>query len=135
MGNKSKLVEMEETETGYCLNNLTPFFLQDHIDELLDNAKVGLTIYTEYQRIASNDNTEVIIGIIREACDLAKAKSQLMAQFSISEYTAQSILDMRLEEVCNFGSFDYQTNVEIYKEAVSSLTKMAQMKAEHESLN
>ena len=129
MEGNTRLVEMSETETGYTINNLTPFFLHSHINEIVDKVKTGLLIYTELQRIASTDNTSIILEIIRNARGMDAAMKTLIETFNISESTAQHILNMPLEEVCRIDGFDYTSAIRIYQEAASSFAKIAEMQA------
>lgn len=124
MENKCRLVEMEETENGYTINNLTPFYIHSHIKELLDKAKTGLQIYRDLQRIATIENTDKIISIISSANCVEDAKQELVEQFSISECTAVNLLDTPLEELSLFGAYTYDESIKIYEETVKSLTRV-----------
>lgn len=85
MENRARLVEMSETDNGYSINNLSTFFIHTHISEMLEKAKTGLTIYRDLQRIASIENTEILIRIIRTARSVEESIENLIEQFSISE--------------------------------------------------
>lgn len=135
MDTNNKLVEMIETENGYTLNNLSPFFLHNHIYDMLEKTKSGLLIYTELQKICTIDNTAVIIQLIRTANNIESARQDLASRFNISKETAQHILDMQLDELSMFGAYDYQSSINMYKEAVSSMSKLAQMQYVIDSLN
>lgn len=123
--NKTKLMEMSETEEGYTLNNLSPFFLHRHIYELLEKSKTALLIYTELQKIASPGASEKIIDIIQKAESLNYAKNELQKEFGISEPTADNILNSQLHELLTLEADDYSDSIEIYEEAVRALTIIA----------
>ena len=130
MGNTTRLVEMSETDNGYSINNLSPFYIHTHIHEMLDKAKTGLTIYHDLQRISSIENTEIIIRIIRIAKSVEESIEKLIEQFSISECTAKYIVDSRLDELSMFGAFSYEEPIKIYEEAVRSLNRIYEMQVE-----
>ena len=130
MENTTRLVEMSETDNGYSINNLSPFYIHTHIHEMLDKAKTGLTIYHDLQRISSIENTEIIIRIIRIAKSVEESIEKLIEQFSISECTAKYIVDSRLEELSMFGAFSYEEPIKIYEEAVRSLNRIYEMQVE-----
>lgn len=125
----NKLVEMVKTDNGYTINNLCPFFIHAHVHELLDQARKGLLIYKELQTITSIENTDIILDIIRKASDVDAARNGLMERFPISELTAQHILDSPLEELIMFGTYSYESSIEIYEEAVASFEKLFKMQA------
>lgn len=129
MEHNSKLVEMTKTDNGYTLNNLNPFYIHEHIYELHELAKTGLVIYTESQKIATIENTAIILDIIKKASSTEKAKKDLMKQFEIQDCTAQHILDMPLDELSIFGAYTYESQIELYEEAVMSLDRLTQMQA------
>lgn len=129
MEHHSKLVEMTKTDNGYTLNNLNPFYIHEHIYELHELAKTGLVIYTESQRIASIDNTAIILDIIKKASGVEKAKKDLMNKFAIQDCTAQHILDLPLDDLTMFGAYSYEPSIELYEEAVMSLDRLTQMQA------
>ena len=130
MENTTRLVEMSETDNGYSINNLSPFYIHTHIHEMLDKAKTGLTIYHDLQRISSIENTEIIIRIIRIAKSVEESIEKLIEQFSISECTAKYIVDSRLDELSLFGAFSYEEPIKIYEEAVRSLNRIYEMQVE-----
>ena len=130
MENTTRLVEMSETDNGYSINNLSPFYIHTHIHEKLDKAKTGLTIYHDLQRISSIENTEIIIRIIRIAKSVEESIEKLIEQFSISECTAKYIVDSRLDELSMFGAFSYEEPIKIYEEAVRSLNRIYEMQVE-----
>ena len=130
MENTTRLVEMSETDNGYSINNLSPFYIHTHIHEMLDKAKTGLTIYHDLQRITSIENTEIIIRIIRIAKSVEESIEKLIEQFSISECTAKYIVDSRLDELSLFGAFSYEEPIKIYEEAVRSLNRIYEMQVE-----
>ncbi len=130
MENTTRLVEMSETDNGYSINNLSPFYIHTHIHEMLDKAKTGLTIYHDLQRISSIENTEIIIRIIRIAKSVEESIEKLIEQFSISECTAKYIVDSRLDELSMFGAFSYEEPIKIYEEAVRSLNRIYEMQVE-----
>ena len=121
---------MSETDNGYSINNLSPFYIHTHIHEMLDKAKTGLTIYHDLQRISSIENTEIIIRIIRIAKSVEESIEKLIEQFSISECTAKYIVDSRLDELSMFGAFSYEEPIKIYEEAVRSLNRIYEMQVE-----
>ena len=108
MENRARLVEMSETDNGYSINNLSTFFIHTHISEMLEKAKTGLTIYRDLQRIASIENTDVIIRIIRTSKTVVEAIEKLIEHFSINECTAKNIVDSSLDELSLFGVFSYE---------------------------
>ena len=130
MENTTRLVEMSETDNGYSINNLSPFYIHTHIHEMLDKAKTGLTIYHDLQRISSIENTEIIIRIIRIAKSVEESIEKLIEQFSISECTAKYIVDSRLDELSLFGAFSYEEPIKVYEEAVRSLNRLYEMQVE-----
>ena len=130
MENTTRLVEMSETDNGYSINNLSPFYIHTHIHEMLDKAKTGLTIYHDLQRISSIENTEIIIRIIRIAKSVEESIEKLIEQFSISECTAKYIVDSRLDELSLFGAFSYEEPTKVYEEAVRSLNRLYEMQVE-----
>ena len=130
MENTTRLVEMSETDNGYSINNLSPFYIHTHIHEMLDKAKTGLTIYHDLQRISSIENTEIIIRIIRIAKSVEESIEKLIEQFSISECTAKYIVDSRLDELSMFGAFSYEEPIKIYEEAVRFLNRIYEMQVE-----
>lgn len=130
MENTTRLVEMSETDNGYSIYNLSPFYIHTHIHEMLDKAKTGLTIYHDLQRISSIENTEIIIRIIRIAKSVEESIEKLIEQFSISECTAKYIVDSRLDELSLFGAFSYEEPIKIYEEAVRSLNRIYEMQVE-----
>ena len=130
MENTTRLVEMSETDNGYSINNLSPFYIHTHIHEMLDKAKTGLTIYHDLQRISSIENTEIIIRIIRIAKSVEESIEKLIEQFSISDCTAKYIVDSRLDELSMFGAFSYEEPIKIYEEAVRSLNRIYEMQVE-----
>ena len=130
MENTTRLVEMSETDNGYSINNLSPFYIHTHIHEMLDKAKTGLTIYHDLQRISSIENTEIIIRIVRIAKSVEESIEKLIEQFSISECTAKYIVDSRLDELSMFGAFSYEEPIKIYEEAVKSLNRIYEMQVE-----
>ena len=130
MENTTRLVEMSETDNGYSINNLSPFYIHTHIHEMLDKAKTGLTIYHDLQRISSIENTEIIIRIIRIAKSVEESIEKLIEQFSISECTAKYLVDSRLDELSMFGAFSYEEPIKIYEEAVRSLNRIYEMQVE-----
>ena len=130
MENTTRLVEMSETDNGYSINNLSPFYIHTHIHEMLDKAKTGLTIYHDLQRISSIENTEIIIRIIRIAKSVEESIENLIEQFSISECTAKYIVDSRLDELSLFGAFSYEEPIKVYEEAVRSLNRLYEMQVE-----
>lgn len=134
MENTTRLVEMSETDNGYNINNLSPFFIHTHINEMLEKAKTGLTIYRDLQRIASIENTEVIIRIIRTASSVEESIEQLIEHFSINECTAKNIVDSTLDELSLFGAFSYEEPIKIYEEAVKNFTKLCEMQVELEKI-
>lgn len=134
MENNCHLVEMTETENGYCINNLTPFYIHSHIKELLDKAKTGLQIYREMRKIATIENTNKIISIITSANSVEHAKLELVEQFSISECTAVNMLETPLEELSLFGAYTYDESIKIYEETVDSLTKIYDMQVALENI-
>ncbi len=130
MENRARLVEMSETDNGYSINNLSTFFIHTHISEMLEKAKTGLTIYRDLQRIASIENTEILIRIIRTARSVEESIENLIEQFSISECTAKYIVDSRLDELSLFGTFSYEEPIKVYEEAVRSLNRLYEMQVE-----
>lgn len=134
MENEARLVEMSETDNGFSINNLSPFYIHVHIREMLDKAKTGLLIYQDLQRIASIENTDVIIRIIKNAMSVEEAKQKLVEQFSINECTANNIVEMTLDELTLFGAFSYDGSIEIYEEAVKSLTRLYDMQVAFENI-
>ena len=134
MENTTRLVEMSETDNGYSINNLSPFYIHTHIHEMLDKANTGLTIYHDLQRISSIENTEIIIRIIRIAKSVEESIEKLIEQFSISECTAKYIVDSRLDELSMFGAFSYEEPIKIYEEAVKCFTKLSEMQVEFENI-
>lgn len=134
MENKCRLVEMTETENGYSINNLTPFYIHAHIKELLDKAKTALQIYRDLQRIATIENTDKIIRTIRSAGSIEEAKQNLVAQFSISECTADNIIDTPLDELILLGAYTYDESIIIYEETVSSLTRVYDLQVALENI-
>lgn len=130
MENRARLVEMSEIDNGYSINNLSTFFIHTHISEMLEKAKTGLTIYRDLQRIASIENTEILIRIIRTARSVEESIENLIEQFSISECTAKYIVDSRLDELSLFGTFSYEEPIKVYEEAVRSLNRLYEMQVE-----
>ena len=130
MENTTRLVEMSETDNGYIINNISPFYIHAHIHALLEKAKTGLTVYHDLQRIASIENTEILIRIIRTARSVEESIENLIEQFSISECTAKYIVDSRLDELSLFGAFSYEEPIKIYEEAVRSLNRIYEMQVE-----
>jgi len=130
MDNTTRLVQMSETDNGYSINNLSPFFIHSHISEMLEKAKTGLTIYHDLQLIASIENTEVIIRIIRKSRSIEESIEKLVDHFSINECTAKYIVDSSLDELSMFGAFSYEEPIKIYEEAVRSLNRIYEMQVE-----
>ena len=134
MENTARLVEMSKTDNGYSINNLSPFFIHTYISEMLEKAKTGLSIYRDLQRIASIENTDVIIRIIRTSKTVVEAIEKLIEHFSINECTAKNIVDSSLDELSLFGAFSYEEPIKIYEEAVKCFTKLSEMQVEFENI-
>lgn len=131
----NRLVEMIDKENGYMLNHLSPFFLHNHIYEMLDKVNEGLHIYIELQKIASSEDIESLIEIIRNARGEDVAVTEITDKFKISECSAQHILNMPIEELCRIDGVDYASAIKMYKEAASSFRKMAEMQSSIDSIN
>lgn len=117
-----KLMEMTETADGFSLDNLTPFYIENHIDELLKQSKIGLKIYKDLGRIASSENMVAIIDIIKRAESEKQAKTGLIQKFQITAHTAKYLTDLPLSELTLFDTRDYASLVTRYREAVKVLT-------------
>lgn len=117
-----KLMEMTETADGFSLDNLTPFYMEKHIDELLKQAKIGLKIYKDLGRIASAENMVVIIELIKRAESEKQAKTGLIQKFQITAHTAKYLTDLPLSELTLFDTRDYASLVTRYQESIKALT-------------
>lgn len=117
-----KLMEMTETADGFSLDNLTPFYMEKHIDELLKQSKIGLKIYKDLGGIASAENMVAIIDIIKRAESEKQAKTGLIQKFQITAHTAKYLTDLPLSELTLFDTRDYASLVTRYQESIKALT-------------
>lgn len=121
----NQLVEMVETEKGYNINKLSPFFLCYHTDELLTKLLFGLQISKEIQKLKESNGIDSVLSIIRESSGEDKAKISLVEQFNISEETTSYILEMSFDEFCALETTDYISLIKIFEEAIHSFKNIS----------
>lgn len=122
---EKKLMEVTTTSNGIYITELSPFYLIAHIDELAEKAKTGLAIYQDLQNLTSVDDINAIIDIIRMSSSVIDAKKQLISELNIHEQTAQYLLDEELSELTMMPSYDYEWQIEFFKNASSQLELLA----------
>lgn len=118
---EKKLMEVTTTSNGINITELSPFYLLAHIDELAEKAKTGLAIYQDLQNLTSIDDINTIIDIIRISPSVSDAKEQLISRLNIHEQTAQYLLDEELSELTMMPSYDYEWQIEFFKNASCQL--------------
>ncbi len=67
------------------------------------------------------DNIDAIVALIRAAADTDDARTQLMAQFSLSEIQAQAILDMRLARLTGLARTEVEEEYRDKRERIAEL--------------
>lgn len=120
---KPKLMEMVETEEGFALNNLTPFFLHNHVYEILEMSKIALKVYTEMEKIVSLPYFKNITHL--QPDDIAIFVYRIKAEIGISEETIEYLYN-------HPRSFNhkYSPLIEIYQGVVNTLENFAKKQKE-----
>ena len=89
-------MEVLSSENGLNITYLSPMFLEEHIEEMIEKVQEGLTIYKDLNDVAPEEQDAFIvhiIAIIRKSNGVEEAKTMLFEQLNISESTAQYFLD------------------------------------------
>ena len=128
--NNSKLMEGVTSENGFNAKNLSPMFLEEHIDEMIENVKESLVIYKDLNAIPFNDMAcaiEDVLAVIRsDKFDEERAKKYFKDKLNFSEQTVSFLLNMSLFKLPSFMIAGNEWRYKFYQEALDSLTTLAE---------
>ena len=122
-------MEVFSSENGLNISFLSPLFLEEHIEEIVEKVQEGLTIYKDLNDVAPEEQDafiEYIIAIIRQSHNVVEAKTMLVDKLNISESTALYFLDMSLDELTSYMVDDYKWKFTFYKTAYDNLSALAE---------
>ena len=90
-------------------------FLEEHIDEMIENLKESLVIYKDLNAIPFNDMVfviEEVLAVIRsDKYDEEGAKKYLMDKLEFSEQTVSFLLNMSLSELLHLRLWVMSGNI------------------------
>ncbi|MCQ2053619.1 MAG: hypothetical protein MJZ03_06795 [archaeon] len=122
-------MEVLSSENGLNITYLSPMFLEEHIEEMIEKVQEGLTIYKNLNDVAPEEQDAFIvhiIAIIRKSNGVEEAKTMLFEQLNISESTARYFMDMSLEELTSYMVDENKWKFAFYKTAYESLSSLAE---------
>ena len=122
-------MDVLSTENGFNITYLSPMFLEEHIEEMVEKVQEGLTIYKDLNDVAPDEQDafiEYIIAIIRKSNSIEEAKTMMVERLNVSESTAQYFLDMSLDELTSYMVDNYKWKYAFYKTAYESLSALAE---------
>ena len=105
-------------------------FLEEHIDEIIENVKESLVIYKDLNAIPFEDMVcaiEDVLAVIRsDKFDEERAKKYFKDKLNFSEQTVAFLLNMSSSKLPAFMVEGNEWKYKFYQEALDSLTTLAE---------